>query len=159
MRSRRHGLIALLVLAALPAANGCRSERGGRVERADTASLVPDLAPSVATTQPAVLPPSATLPTANPAAEGLSETPAKPTLADLRTVAGRTCRVHLRRDAMGLTGMSPLGLQAGSPAARLVQLDGIMEQTSDRWVVLRAADRKYWIPTDVVLAIEFADDR
>ena len=56
--------------------------------------------------------------------------------------------------------MAPLPLNAGSPGARALQFDGVLEDASDRWVVLRAeGGRVYWFPSDVILTIEFTEAR
>jgi hypothetical protein len=70
---------------------------------------------------------------------------------------GRPCRLHLRRDAMGMTGLGPLPLQTVSPAARSAQLDGTIDLASEQWIVLRARERTYWLPTGVILAVEYLD--
>lgn len=70
---------------------------------------------------------------------------------------GRRCRVHLRRDALGLTSMAPLPLQASSPPARAAQVEGVLDVATEHWVVLRTAGRTYWIPTGVILAVEYPD--
>ena len=73
---------------------------------------------------------------------------------------GRACRIHLRRDAIGLSGLAPLSIQQVSPATRAAALDGTVEQATDDWVVLRAArGRTYWVRVDGILAVEFLDGK
>src|SRR5213596_3449094 len=70
---------------------------------------------------------------------------------------GRRCRVHLRRDAVGLAGQAPLSLLGTSAMSERAQLTGTLERVDDDGVTLRADNSTYWIPRDVILAVEFPD--
>lgn len=72
---------------------------------------------------------------------------------------GHACRVHFRRDAMGLSGGVPLGVGQGSIAGRAVEMSGTIEQVTEDWLVLRTGETRWWIPRSVILAIELTDER
>lgn len=69
---------------------------------------------------------------------------------------GVPCRVHLRRDVMGLTGVSPLAIQGAGPSMRAVTLQGTIDHATADWIVLRTPERTFWLPTGVILAVEAA---
>ncbi len=70
---------------------------------------------------------------------------------------GRKCRVHLRRDAMGAASATPLAVGVDSPSGRAVQVTGTLERISGDWLVIRGENHTYWIPRNVVLAVDFDD--
>ena len=78
---------------------------------------------------------------------------------EVRPPAGRRCRVHLRREAMGVAGQAPYPLSGNNLAADRVLLSGTLERVGRDWLVVRGERSTYWVPRDVVLAVEFADDR
>lgn len=144
------GLAALALLAMTSA--GCRNR--GRVRPPDrrpsqgeTAQLIPTPAPA---TQPVEQPATQAAAPAAPRVQPLASSAQPPT--------GRPCRVQFRRDALGLAAPMPLGLTTVSPASRVAQMDGTIDQVSDDWLVLRADGRLWWIPRDVILAVEFPEE-
>ena len=81
------------------------------------------------------------------------------TVDEVRPPAGRRCRVHLRREAMGVAGQAPYPLSGNNLAADRVLLSGTLERVGRDWLVVRGERSTYWVPRDVVLAVEFTDER
>ena len=81
------------------------------------------------------------------------------TVDEVRPPAGRRCRVHLRREAMGVAGQAPYPMSGNNLAADRVLLAGTLERVGRDWLVLRGERSTYWVPRDVVLAVEFVDER
>jgi hypothetical protein len=78
--------------------------------------------------------------------------------AGLRT--GVRCRVHLRRDAMGLTaGQAPLSIVGTSVISERAMLIGTIERIEDDALVVRTDSSTYWVPREMILAVEFSDER
>ena len=128
---------ALAITAVLASAMaGCRSAAQPQTSPTDEAASLPELAAS------------------DPVAR-VSESNPTPVPTRLSLPTGRACRIHLRRDALGLSGVAPLSIQHVSPASRAAAIEGTVERATDDWVVLRAAGgRTYWIRADVILAVE-----
>ena len=104
--------------------------------------------------------PSARLPQRDPTAGGASDatTPGTATVEDtVRPPAGRACKVHLRREALGIAGQMPYALRGNNIAADRVQVSGTLERVGSDWLVLRSDRSTYWIPRDAVLAVEFEE--
>ena len=78
---------------------------------------------------------------------------------EVRPPAGRRCRVHLRREAMGVAGQAPYPMSGNNLAADRVLLSGTLERVGRDWLVLRGERSTYWVPRDVVLTVEFVDER
>lgn len=78
---------------------------------------------------------------------------------DVRPPAGRRCRVHFRREAMGVAGQAPYPIAGNNIVAERAQITGTLERVGGDWLVVRAQRSTYWVPREAVLAIEFADDR
>ena len=81
------------------------------------------------------------------------------TVDEVRPPAGRRCRVHLRREAMGVAGQAPYPMSGNNLAADRVLLSGTLERVGRDWLVLRGERSTYWVPREVVLAVEFVDER
>jgi hypothetical protein len=92
-------------------------------------------------------------PAARVQADAAATRPAR--VAGLQT--GRRCRVHLRRDAVGLAGQAPLSMLGTSAMAERATVSGTLERVDDDGVTLRAENSTYWIPRGVILAVEFPD--
>ena len=75
----------------------------------------------------------------------------------VRPPAGRRCRVHLRREALGVAGQAPYPLSGNNLATERAQLTGTLERVGHDWLVVRGDRSTYWVPREAVLAIEFAD--
>ena len=149
--------IALFVAFNAVGLAGCQPRR--TTPAADSASsLAPDAvvgtaaAPSASTTRQA----DSGSPSALEQSAAVTIVTASP---DGRPATGRRCRVHLRRDAMGLATISPLpmGSRSTSPAARATQLEGVIDAAGDHWITLRTTDHVYSLPVGSVLAIEYLD--
>jgi hypothetical protein len=71
-----------------------------------------------------------------------------------REIVGKSCRVSLRRDALGMSApgfaepMTPM--IGGKPAL----LTGTVEKLTDSWLVLRDKSKSYWIPVNAILMVE-----
>ena len=149
--------IALFVAFAAVGLAGCQPRR--TTPAADSASLTPDAvvgtsaAPSASTTSRA----DSGSPSPQEQSAAVTIVSASP---DGRPATGRRCRVHLRRDAMGLATISPLpmGSRSTSPAVRATQLEGVIDAAGDHWITLRTTDHVYSLPVGSVLAIEYLDD-
>ena len=92
-------------------------------------------------------------PAARVQADAAAARPAK--VVGLQT--GRRCRVHLRRDAVGLAGNAPLSVLGTSALSERAQLAGTLERVDDDGITLRTDGAAYWIPREVILAVEFPD--
>jgi hypothetical protein len=143
----------IAVLAAFASAGlcGCQPHRAtSSIAALEPQAPVP--ADTAATTR------GARVSTSSQAVDSAEVVPTSPTG---RPATGRPCRVHLRRDAMGLATISPLpmGSRATSPSVRATQIEGVLDDVGDHWVTLRTADRVYSIPVGSILAIEFLDVR
>src|SRR5688500_6080717 len=103
-------------------------------------------------------PPAAELTTNEPIAEvAVRDGPTARAFAEIELPTGRRCRVHFRRDAVGVAGTSPLGLTEQTRPKQLAQIEGTVDHVSDEWLVVTAAEgRTFWIPRSMVLAVEFA---
>jgi len=75
----------------------------------------------------------------------------------LRT--GVRCRVHLRRDAAGLAGQSPVSIVGTSMISERASVVGTIERVDPDAIILRGDGSTYWIPRSVILAVEFPDER
>ena len=78
---------------------------------------------------------------------------------EVRPPAGRRCRVHLRREAMGVAGQAPYPMSGNNLAADRVLLSGTLERVGRDWLVVRGDRSTYWVPREAVLAVEFTDER
>ena len=74
----------------------------------------------------------------------------------LRT--GVKCRVHLRRDAAGLAGAAPLSIVGASMLSERASVVGIIDRVEAEGITLRGDGSTYWIPRDVILAVEFPNE-
>ncbi len=70
---------------------------------------------------------------------------------------GQSCRVHFRRDALGLSAPAPLGVDQGGLASRTTQMSGTLDRVTDQWLVIRSSDHTWWVPRTAILAIELTD--
>jgi hypothetical protein len=140
MRPRR--LILAVVLASV-ATTGCASER----KKPDGEGRAPSL----------VYSPAERLPSDRENDSSVTATGAAATPDEVRPPAGRRCRVHLRREALGIAGQAPYPITGNNLAADRAQLTGTLERVGRDWLVLRGERSTYWVPRDAVLAVEFAD--
>ena len=76
---------------------------------------------------------------------------------DVRPPAGRRCRVHLRRDGLGVANAAPYPLSGNAIATERAQITGTLERVGRDWLVLRGEKSTYWVPRETVLAVEFVD--
>jgi hypothetical protein len=145
----RQGILFPACLALALALCGCGSPAKNE-DRGTASSLV---------YSPAARLPAGERPAGNPGGDTNSSTAGA---ADdpVRPPAGRVCRIHLRREALGVAGQVPYALGGGNNiSADRVQVTGTLERVGRDWLVLRTDRSTYWIPRDVVLAVEFADER
>ena len=85
----------------------------------------------------------------------LAEQRASQTLNLAGIAAGSRIIVHLRRDAVGLAGSTPAGLDYGGPLRSALQAQGTLVQASQGWIVMDAGNnRRLCLPVDQVLAVE-----
>jgi hypothetical protein len=77
----------------------------------------------------------------------------------VRPPAGRRCRVHFRREAMGVAGQAPYPLSGNNLATDRAQVTGTLERVGRDWLVVRGDRSTYWIPREAVLAVEFAEQQ
>ena len=83
---------------------------------------------------------------------------APPTISALESLpTGRACRVHLRRDALGLSSPAPLAVQQARGNSRPTLIEGTIERATGDWIVVRSAEGTYWVRTDFILVVEFPD--
>ena len=66
---------------------------------------------------------------------------------------GQACRVHFRRDAMGVSAPAPLGVDANI-TSRAAQIRGTIDRVTDQWLVLRVEGKQCWVPRGVILMVE-----
>jgi hypothetical protein len=76
---------------------------------------------------------------------------------EVRPPAGRRCRVHLRREAMGVAGQAPYPLTGNNLATDRASIIGTLERVGRDWIVVRGERSTFWVPRDAVLAVEFAE--
>ena len=76
---------------------------------------------------------------------------------DVRPPAGRRCRLHLRREAMGVAGQQPYPISGNNIAADRAAITGTLERVGRDWLVLRGERSTYWVPRETVLALEFVE--
>jgi hypothetical protein len=79
-----------------------------------------------------------------------------PTGEALRT--GVRCRVHLRRDAAGLAGGAPVSIVGASIISERASVAGTIDRVEADGITLRGDGSTYWIPRDVILAVEFPNE-
>ena len=76
----------------------------------------------------------------------------------VRPPAGRRCRLHFRREAIGVAGQAAYPITGGNNlAADRASVTGTLERVGRDWLVVRGDRSTYWVPRDAVLAVEFAD--
>jgi hypothetical protein len=71
-----------------------------------------------------------------------------------RDIIGRSCRVALRRDALGMSApgfAEPMSPMIGGKQALV---SGIVDKLGNDWLVLRDKSRTYWIPVNAILMME-----
>ena len=87
-----------------------------------------------------------------------AETGASSVVVDeVRPPAGRRCRIHLRRESMGIAGQAPYPITGNNIAADRAAVTGTLERVGRDWLVLRGERSTYWVPRDAVLAVEFVE--
>ena len=128
------GRVAFIALAAAVSLAGCAANNERKERESTAGSLVYS-------------------PAARVQADAAAARPAQ--AAGLQT--GRRCRVHLRRDAVGLAGNAPLSVLGTSALSERAQLAGTLQRVDDDGITLRADGSTYWIPREVILAVEFPD--
>ena len=113
--------------------------------------------PKRATQEPSA-PPSSLVysPGAKITAEREAQASRPPAGEILRT--GVHCRVHLRRDAAGLAGGSPLSIVGASMLSERASVAGTIDRVEADGITLRGDGSTYWIPRDVILAVEFPNE-
>src|SRR5688572_25482463 len=140
MRQGRGVILALAIASFLMA--GCASDK----KKAEREGRAPSLVYSPA----ARLPPDRE--------DDSSATATGAAVADeVRPPAGRRCRVHLRREALGIAGQAPYPITGNNIAADRAAVTGTLERVGRDWLVLRGERSTYWIPRDAVLALEFVE--
>ena len=92
-------------------------------------------------------------PTAGMAQRDEQQAAAKP--ENPQPPSGRACRLHFRRDAMGIAAP----LTGNNVAADRVAVNGVIDFVSEDWLVFRSDGSIYWVPRDAVLAVEFTTGR
>jgi hypothetical protein len=114
-------------------------------------------APKRAAEEPSA-PPSSLVysPGARITAEREAQASRPPVGETLRT--GVKCRVHLRRDAAGLAGGAPLSIVGASMLSERASVAGTIERVEADGITLRGDGSTYWIPRDVILAVEFPNE-
>jgi hypothetical protein len=70
---------------------------------------------------------------------------------DPQPPTGRACRLHFRRDVMGI----PATLTGNNVGADRVAISGVVDFVSREWIVFRVDSTVYWVPRDTVLAVEY----
>lgn len=76
---------------------------------------------------------------------------------DVRPPAGRRCRVHLRREALGVAGQAPYPISGNNIAADRALIAGTLERVGRDWLAVRGDRSTYWLPREAVLAVEFVE--
>ena len=72
-------------------------------------------------------------------------------------LVGREVRVHLRRDALGMGGTSPLGLNADGPALDAFSVTGTYRGHDGGWLRIEREDgTMLYLPAGLVLTVEAA---
>jgi hypothetical protein len=68
-------------------------------------------------------------------------------------LVGQSCRIALRRDALGLAAAGVAEPMAPAIGGKQVLLEGTIVDVGDDWIVLQGAQR-WWVPTSSILMIE-----
>jgi len=76
---------------------------------------------------------------------------------EVRPPAGRRVRLHLRRDAMGVSGQAPYPMTGNNLAADRASITGTLERVGRDWMVIRGDRSTYWVARDAVLAVGFVE--
>lgn len=136
--TKRHTALAAACLIAVLAA-GCASPKKQQSD-ARAPSLVYSPAPRIP-------------------AEKTADSSAAAAIDDaVRPPAGRRCRVHFRREAIGVAGQAAYPITGGNNlAADRASVAGTLERVGRDWLVVRGDRSTYWVPREAVLAVELAD--
>ena len=137
-----HGRCAIFAFAIAPLAVGCASEK----KNSDAEGRAPSLVYSPAARLSPDRSDDTSMTTGGSAAQD-----------DVRPPAGRRCRIHLRREAMGVAGQAPYPVTGNNINADRAALTGTLERVGGDWLVLRGDRSTYWVPRDAVLAVEFVE--
>lgn len=76
---------------------------------------------------------------------------------DVRPPSGRRCRVHLRRDSLGVANPAPYPIVGNNIAAERALLAGTLERVGRDWLVVRGERSTFWVSREAVLAVEFVE--
>ena len=105
--------------------------------------LVPAIGCRVSTTPP---------PQAEPAPQPVPVVQPEPRIT--RDLVGKSCRISLRRDALGLAAPGLAEPMANMIGGKPALISGTVDAMNDSWLVVRGESKTYWIPTSAVLMIE-----
>jgi hypothetical protein len=142
VRRRRRILAAACLFAVTAPLGGCASEKKPEPE---------GRAPSL------VYSPAERIPPERPERTSGETVVQVPAQDDVRPPAGRRCRVHLRREAMGVAGQAPYPLSGNNLATDRASIVGTLERVGRDWIVLRGERSTFWLPVASVLAVEFVE--
>lgn len=67
---------------------------------------------------------------------------------------GATCKIQLRRDALGAGAAGPIPPRTDVFNGAETSVGGILKQFTTEWIVLDVGGKEVWIPKTVVLLIE-----
>lgn len=67
---------------------------------------------------------------------------------------GATCKIQLRRDALGAGASGPIPPRTDVFNGAETSLSGKLQQFTTEWIVLDVSGKELWIPKTVVLLIE-----
>jgi hypothetical protein len=145
MRSR---FVAALCVAAVASAGGCASQKkpDGDARASSLVYSPAERLPPDRDDRPSHAADSSTTSVAS------QEDPVRPP-------AGWKCRIHFRREAMGVAGQAPYPLSGNNLATDRAQITGTLERVGRDWLVVRGDRSTYWIPREAVLAVEFAEQQ
>jgi hypothetical protein len=71
------------------------------------------------------------------------------------TPEGRKCTVQLRGDALGPVGNVLTPPRRGNSQGGYTTISCAYKSTRDQWVIVDCAHKEVWIPSSVILLIEF----
>ena len=74
----------------------------------------------------------------------------------LASYVGQNCEVQFRRDALGGAAALPVPPTTDNINGAQVSLSGRLDAATSNSILIVAAQKRYWIPLDSVLLVEFS---
>lgn len=80
--------------------------------------------------------------------------PTKISATVLEPKAGDQCKVHFRRDVLGVNSPNPIPVQTDIQNGAQITLSGVFEKMNADWLVIEIGDKTHeWIPKNSILHV------